>query len=503
MTASKPKRRAWSIVDYSKDHPLSWMNDLSAEDGISVSLRILQSRTGCATNTLKEVIETLKPYLRLASFSSFANADSKLKKASGATCLRLNGCVGCHHHVFHPQNRDRLCPKCHHPRLRQNGSAHEVCWYFPLRAKLEQLLQLPTFVKFLKHQLHRQKNPSFVADIFDAAYWKQLGGGDPFIIFLQYCIDGIPAFVSGGLSVKPCEFMILNLPPVLRTQTRNMLLHMLIPDHLKGQAARKYYDWAAHYEINDLHTNGVLGWRVVVYGTTLDSPGRADILQMQSHGAYYGCPCCEHMFDPGLKSKPVFGGYRRFLPARHRWRRSRTFQVRGCVYYFPDVDIRPPPKTRTTQTAAVYTQLATTRRPFRGHKDKPYLSRWRSFTWRMIICDIMHDLKCVCVMLLKVLVGQGPHGMYNVWNKEKRDLKHRDYCRVHNIFPQVHNGENPLPWRLSRADVDVVDTRVKSMWWPHYMDVLHKDGYSFWKKSSTMWKSRNKMMILMVCVFTN
>ena len=114
----------------------------------------------------------------------------------------------------------------------------------------------------------------------------------------------------------------------------------------------------------------------------------------------------------------------------------------------------------------------------------------------------MHDIKCVCVMFLKVLVGQGAHGMYATWNSDKKDKKHRDYCRVHNIFPDVHDAENPLPWRLTRAQLDVVDARVKSMWWPHYMDVLHKKGYSFWKKSYTMWKTRHKLMILMVFFFS-
>ena len=119
------------------------------------------------------------------------------------------------------------------------------------------------------------------------------------------------------------------------------------------------------------------------------------------------------------------------------------------------------------------------------------------------MADMMHDIKTVCCMFLKVLVGQGQKksGMYESWNSQRKDKKHREYCRVHNIFPDVHDVNNPLPWRLTSAQLDVVDDRVKNMWWPHYMDVLHKDGYSFWKKSCTMWKSRHKLMILMVFFF--
>ena len=43
-----------------------------------------------------------------------------------------------------------------------------------------------------------------------------------------------------------------------------MLVQMLIPSELKGQCAKKYYDWAANYEMNALHTYGVDGVRVLV-----------------------------------------------------------------------------------------------------------------------------------------------------------------------------------------------------------------------------------------------
>lgn len=491
----------WDLVGFAKDHALSWMNDLATEDRVIIQLRMLQNKTNCATSTLQEAVDILQPHLRCKSFGSFAKMDAKMSASSGAESLALHGCVGCHMHVFHPNDPDGRCPLCNHPRF-SGGKPNEVCWYFPLRVRLEKLLQLPQFRKFLQHEFVRPKNPDYMSDVYDAPYWLKMAGNNrPPTILLQYCIDGIPAFTYGGLSIKPAEFMILNLPPILRTNTRNILLHMLIPNQLKGQEAKKYYDWAAAFEMNSLHRIGVRGHRVVVYGTTLDAPGRAENLQMQSHSAYYGCPHCEHMFSPGLETKPVFGGFRRWLPIGHPWRHRRVFRVYGCEYMFPDEETRPPAKTRTNQSAFECIHLATRTRPFRGHKSSPYLCRWLSFSWEMITADMMHDVKCVCVMLLKVLVGQGAHGMYATWNSKDSDNKHREYCRVHNIFPDVHDVDNPLPWRLTRAQLDVVDDRVKSMWWPHYMDVLHKDGYSFWKKSCTMWKSRHKLTILMVFLF--
>ena len=316
-------------------------------------------------------------------------------------------------------------------------------------------------------------------------------------IGLVFCVDGFTAFAYGGLSVKPAEFKIANLPPGSRACVRNMLLCMLIPAHLKGEQSRKYYDWAADFELNDLHTRGVEGVRVIVYATSLDAPGRAELLQMQNHGAIYSCPYCQINFDAGLGSKPVFGGFRRFLPAGHPWRR-RTFVVHGLEFQFGTEETRSPPQRRTTTTAMECIHLATPNNPFRGHKSAPLMSKWPSFAWEMHPSDLMHDLKSVCDMLLKIMVGKGSFGMYEYW---KKDDDHRLFCEATGIFPEVYAG-GKLPWRLTREEVEILDARVGKIWWPHYMDVLYRDGYSFFKKSNRMWKARHKSFILLTILPT-
>ena len=500
------KVQGWDIIGFTDmvtpDHPLAWMKHLSHEDLVCIALRGVQYQSQCANRTLNMAIEVLKPHLRLRHFEhGFKNVDAIMKQESGATCLCLNGCVGCNNHVFTPQEKVKTCPRCGHDRYNEKAQPHEVCWYFPLRDKLQRLLSLPRFRQHLKHEMKRPQNSKYITDVFDAPLWKLVAGrldarGRLTRILLQYCVDGIPAFSYGGLSVKPCEFLILNLPPALRSKVSNMLLHMLIPNHLKGQAAKKYYDWAANFEINDLHVHGVSGVRVIVYGTTLDAPGRAEMLDMQTHTSYYNCPHCHQLNAPGLNTKPVYGGYRKFLPVRHPWR-QRIIVEHGYRYMFPDVENGASPTARTTQTAFESVQMATPTRPCRGHKGAPLLSSWRCFSWDLITCDIMHDVKNVCVMVLRILVGHGEHGMYHSWDARK-DQSHREYCRYHNIFPEVHDDSNPLPWRLSRAAVDIIDARVQNMWFPHYMDVPHRDGFSFWKKSHLMWKSRHKTVIFMV-----
>lgn len=81
-------------------------------------------------------------------------------------------------------------------------------------------------------------------------------------IGLLFCVDAIPAFAAGTLSLKPMEFINLSLPPGVRTKAENIMLLMLIPSSLdKVLAQKKYYDFAAEFELNDLATKGLYVWK--------------------------------------------------------------------------------------------------------------------------------------------------------------------------------------------------------------------------------------------------
>lgn len=69
-------------------------------------------------------------------------------------------------------------------------------------------------------------------------------------------MDGIPAFSANTLSLKPAEFVNLSLPPSLRGKAENILLLMLLPSSLKGDQSKKYYDFAATYDLDDLFHKG-------------------------------------------------------------------------------------------------------------------------------------------------------------------------------------------------------------------------------------------------------
>ena len=59
---------------------------------------------------------------------------------------------------------------------------------------------------------------------------------------------------------------------------------MLMPSTLKGEQQRKYWDFAAAYELNDLFDNGIEGVKIKIFGTSMDTPGRAELL-----GACFFC----------------------------------------------------------------------------------------------------------------------------------------------------------------------------------------------------------------------
>lgn len=320
-----------------------------------------------------------------------------------------------------------------------------------------------------------------MTDIYDSERWRQkVGQVEATLtrIVLQYCIDGVPIYQRKEiLSAKVLQAFIGNLPPWLRYKAEHMLMQMIIPDQYKAKECAKYYDFAAKFEMQDLFHNGIDGVRVIMFGTTLDTPGRREQLNMQTVQAFYPCPHCLHTWQPGLRLQ-VYGGYRCFLPVGSPWR-QREFFFKGHVYMFRDVEQRQVPLQRTDQNVSVMASLGTPRRPCCGHKGHRLLRRWPGVDWANSFCDVMHDLKCFAEMTFKFLVGRGRNGMYNAWN---RDGKHRDDCEAYGIFEEFWSGHPHVlpPWRLSKDAVKIMDSRVMSMWWPHFVDKLAKKHHSFW-----------------------
>ena len=344
-----------------------------------------------------------------------------------------------------------------------------------------------------------------MADIYDSARWKRImGEKDPGDVVdrigVHYCVDAVPSFGRKEChSVKPVQLFMASLAPWLRYKAHNMIVQMLVPASLKGYQAKKYYSWAAHYEMNDLHISGVDGVRVVLYGVTLDTPGRRELLGLQSSTAFYPCPHCLHTWQPGLRGQ-VYGGYRRFLSRQSRFR-EKSFLYKGNTYWFRDVETRLSPMRRSSKTASAMISLATKSRPFCGHKVwGSFLDEWVGADWEGHSCDPMHDMARLAEMFLKGLVGKLTTGWYKSW---KHDSSHRDDCEAFEIFPEFCTGVNPVPpWRLTSTSLYIADSRVRRMWWPHYMDKLCRHGHSFFTHSDRMFKCRHKHYVFTVLLPT-
>ena len=135
--------------------------------------------------------------------------------------------------------------------------------------------------------------------------------------------------------------------------------------------------------------------------------------------------------------------------------RAKEFVIDGHRYMFRDIEERSAPAERTNQTASAGIAFATKTQPYRGHKGVPFLSLWRGVDWTSNFCDIMHDYKTICEMLLKGLVGYVYEGgVYKNWN---RDSNHRLDCKVYDTFPELYDDSQKLPWRLQKDDIDTLD----------------------------------------------
>ena len=398
-------------------------------DEIWLALLKGQRLSGCTTKTLHIMRKVLKPFLVVPekkNTKSEKQTEKELFEQSGAQLIKLHGCIGqtCSHIFVVPQDKNTHCPLCGQCRYNEKGEPNEVCFYLPLREQLRSLLRIPIYRRLLLHEWRRPKPRNLMSDVYDAPRWKEKMGPPTEKlerIGLQLCIDSVPAHNRKNAgSVKPVQYSLLSLPPWIRYEARHMLNQMLIISDLKGLCAKKYYDWAATYEMEDLHRRGVDGVRVILYGTTLDTPGRREILAMESETAFFPCPHCLHTWQPGLRDQ-TYNGYRRFLELHSGWRK-KEFVFLGEKYMYRDEEDRDAPVTRTDANVAIMVGCARPKKPCCGHKGAPFLSKWTGADWEGQTCDIMHDLKCFCEMLLKGLVGSGS-GLFGGW--AQRDQNHR------------------------------------------------------------------------------
>ena len=154
--------------------------------------------------------------------------------------------------------------------------------YFPLKPRLKALLKCKKYRKMCQHEFVRPKpDDGLIADVYDCSAWKEFMGPVSYPVQrygFQYCIDGMPSNAEGSHSVKPGGLSNFSLPPTERFKRENMLLMVVIPTAIKDPGVKKYYDFMATYELNDLFYNGVGGVKMKIFSTSMDTPGRSELM---------------------------------------------------------------------------------------------------------------------------------------------------------------------------------------------------------------------------------
>lgn len=124
------------------------------ESGASV--RRLQQKCKFSNSQTKCVADEIKKQARREC--DLRSADRKLKSLSGVQKVILHGCIAIDEngencgHVFGPQDQRRTCPRCGQSRFNVGSTtkANELIYWFPLKPRIEALLQLDNYRSLLQ-----------------------------------------------------------------------------------------------------------------------------------------------------------------------------------------------------------------------------------------------------------------------------------------------------------------------------------------------------------------
>lgn len=119
------------------------------------------------------------------------------------------------------------------------------------------------------------------------------------------------------------------------------------------------------------------------------------------------------------------------------------------------------------------------------------------FIYTYLLSLIHADIKLLVEMLLKIMIGKGIDEGNAGWRTWSNDKTHRADSKRRNIFENIWEG-GALPWRLTDKELKELDEQMSRIVWPHYVDRLHYDKFSFWVKRSRLWKTHRKVNSIMI-----
>lgn len=138
------------------------------------------------------------------------------------------------------------------------------------------------------------------------------------VLSLTLNTDGAKIFNSSKSSLWPIQLVQNYLPPNIRFRRENILLVGLFCGKEKPNLPDILLPLAE--EMQTLQKNGVSVWHnddllsfaVRILFCSCDSPARASLQNVKSHGGFFGCPCCEQR-GTSVKNLKTGQSYVRFL----------------------------------------------------------------------------------------------------------------------------------------------------------------------------------------------
>ena len=127
-------------------------------EAVEVGLAVRRLQQKCKFSQLQttSVVETIKKSIHVEC--DLRGADRKLKRQSCVTVVVLHGCIAINEHgqncghVFGPKDKRLTCPRCGQSRFQVGSTtkANEQIYWFPLKPRIEALLQLDNYRSLLQ-----------------------------------------------------------------------------------------------------------------------------------------------------------------------------------------------------------------------------------------------------------------------------------------------------------------------------------------------------------------
>lgn len=193
------------------------------------------------------------------------------------------------------------------------------------------------------HRDKRVVEPNVLRGPPDGDAWKHMDkkypwlDEDPRHLRLGVGTDGFNPFgiMSSSYSVWHVIVVVYNLPPWRSMKEPFLLMTLLIPGKKSPGRDIDVYLRPLVEELKQLFNPGVVTFdaveggtfnmRAVLLWTIHDLPALASVFGYSTMG-YKACPVClDGTYSQPLRSKIGFLGHRRYLPIRHRWRKSKAF----------------------------------------------------------------------------------------------------------------------------------------------------------------------------------